>query len=587
MGNSTEQVKDVLNTSWMVLMAFLVGLIGGFGAIAFRGMIGFVHNLSFNGTFSFAFNANVHPDVSVWGWGLIFVPVIGAILVTWLTQTFAKEARGHGVPEVMNAIYYQDGKIRWVVAVVKSIASSISIGTGGSVGREGPIIQIGAAFGSVLGQVMKMSHRQRIVLIAAGGAAGIAATFNAPIGGLAFALELLLISLSAINVALVVVATVTATVISRAFLGLAPSFFVPDLSLSLHHALSPETLALFIPFGIIMGAAAALFIHCIYWFEDSFDSIIKNPYIRHMTGMFFLGLMMYLLMRYSGHYYVDGVGYSTILDILRGVLSNPWLLILLFFCKLMATSLTLGSGASGGVFSPSLFLGACLGATFAIIAQHLFPGLHIRTSLFAVAGMAAMVGGSTGAVVTAVVMTFEQTRDYADILPIMISVALTYAVRVKITGESIYTLKLLRRGKMIPQGLQAAISGNKRARHLMNTDFKVVPADELNAWLGDQKQEDFPRCTIVSKDNKVIGVVRQELGYLRADMGAEKLIETSYAIISANTTWPAILRTMHEQKATVMLVSKTIRSQHADDIVGVITQHEIVSSSHETAKLLD
>jgi CIC family chloride channel protein len=434
---------------------------------------------------------------------------------------------------------------------------------------------------------MKMSHRQRIVLIAAGGAAGIAATFNAPIGGLTFAMELLLISLSAINVALVVIATVTATVISRAFLGMDPSFFVPDLSLSLHQVLNPEVLVLFVPFSILMGAAAALFIHCIYWFEDSFDAVIKNPYIRHMTGMFFLGLMLYILMRYSGHYYVDGVGYSTILDILRGVLSNPWMLLLLFFCKLIATSLTLGSGASGGVFSPSLFLGACLGAAFAIIAQHLFPELHIRASLFAVAGMAAMVGGSTGAVVTAVVMTFEQTRDYADILPIMLSVALTYAVRVKITSESIYTLKLLRRGKMIPQGLEAAISSNKRARHLMNTDFKIILEDELNSWLADQKQDDFPRCTIVSKDNKVTGVVRQELGYLRADMDAQKLIDPNYVIISANTTWPAILRTMYAEKATVVLVSKTIRSQNPDDIVGVITQRELVASSHETAQLLD
>ncbi len=585
--HSSEQVKDVLNTSWMVFMAFLVGIIGGFGAIGFRGMIGFVHNLSFNGTFSFIFNANNHPAPSVWGWGLIFVPVIGAVVVTWLTQTFAKEAKGHGVPEVMNAIYYQDGKIRWVVAVVKSIASSISIGTGGSVGREGPIVQIGAAFGSVLGQVMKMSHRQRIVLIAAGGAAGIAATFNAPIGGLAFAMELLLISLSAINVALVVVATVTATVISRAFLGLSPSFFVPDLSLTLHHALQPEVILLFVPFGILMGAAASLFIHSIYWFEDSFDHIFKNPYIRHMTGMFFLGLMMYILLVYSGHYYVDGVGYSTILDILRGVLSNPWMLLLLFFCKLMATGLTLGSGASGGVFSPSLFLGACLGATFAIIAQHLFPDLHIRTSLFAVAGMAAMVGGSTGAVVTAITMTFEQTRDYADILPIMISVALTYATRVKITSESIYTLKLLRRGKMIPQGLQAAISGNKRARHLMNTDFKIVEETDLIQWLANQKEEDFPRCTIVSKNGEVSGVVRQELGYLRADMDAEKLIDKGFTIVSANTTWPAILRTMNEDKATVVLVSRTIRSAKVDDIAGVITQYEIIASSHETAKLLD
>lgn len=585
--NASEQLKETINTSRMFALAFIVGIIGGIGAIIFRGMIGFVHNFAFNGKFNELFDANHHTSLSVWGWGVIFMPAIGSVFVTFLTQTFAKEAKGHGVPEVMDAIYYREGKIRGVVAIIKSIASSISIGTGGSVGREGPIIQIGAAFGSALGQFAKMNHRQRIVLIAAGAGAGIAATFNSPIGGLAFAMELMLVSLSAVNVALVAISTVTATIISRAFLGVLPSFYVSSLLLPLQFPLHPEIIALCVPFGIIMGFAASLFIHSIYWFEDNFDAVIKNSYLRHIIGMLLLGIMLYLLFRFSGHYYVEGVGYATILDILNGILAHPWFLLLLFFLKLGATGLTLGSGASGGIFSPSLFLGACLGGFFGLIAQHLFPGLAIRPEMFAVAGMAAMVSGSTGAVLTAITMTVEQTRDYADILPIMVSVALTYAVRVRITSESIYTLKLLRRGRMLPQGLEAAISSNTRARHIMNANFDLVKFEELQAWLANQTAKDFTRCAIIDKENEIIGVIRQELGYLRADMDADKLIDPSFSIISANTTWPTILRTMNEEKTSVVLVSKALRSKKADEIIGVITQHEIINFSQEAAKLID
>ena len=267
-----------ISLSWMMLLSFVVGIIAAFGAIIFKAMIGFVHNLSFDGRFSVYFNANMHPMKSIWGLGIIFVPVIGSVIVTWLTEKFAAEARGHGVPEVMNAIHYNEGKIRPVVAIVKAIASSISIGTGGSVGREGPIIQIGSAFSSFLGQVIKMNTRQRIVLIAAGAAAGISATFNTPIGGLAFAIELLLVTISAANVVLVVIATVTATIISNIFSGVDPSFYIPHLT-PITHALSPFVLMMFIPFGIIAGVFAAIFIHSIYYVEDKSSEMIKTPTI--------------------------------------------------------------------------------------------------------------------------------------------------------------------------------------------------------------------------------------------------------------------------------------------------------------------
>lgn len=581
-----SEEEKTLHMGYMLILALGIGIIGGFGSIIFRAMIGFVHNLLFSGTLTFVFNTDRHIPVSVWGAGVIFVPVIGAVVVTWLTRTFAPEARGHGVPEVMDAIYNKKGRIRPVVAIVKAIASSISIGSGGSVGREGPIIQIGAAFGSTLGQIITMPARQRIILIAAGAGAGIAATFNAPIGGLAFAVELMLISISAASVALVAVATVTATVIGRLYIGLAPSFDIPSLASAIPNPLHWGTLLLVVPFGILIGLAAALFIRSIYWFEDHFEARIKNPYIRHMSGMFALGLLMYGFLLSSGHYYVSGVGYATIIDILKGTLLNPWFLIILFFAKLLATGLTLGSGASGGVFSPSLFLGATLGGAFGVIMNAWFPSLQISPALFAAAGMAAMVSGSTGAVITAITMTFEQTRYYAAVLPIMLSTALAYLVRIKLTSESIYTLKLSRRGQKIPQGLQAAITTTKRAEHLMSKHFNVIEKDQLDAYFENYDPVEETAYNIISENGMIMGLIRRELPYLIHDQKPSELIDTHFTTVLKDDLWSTLLRKMEHEERNTLLVFNTSDTLSADALVGVITPKELIQNSKHSAELI-
>ena len=288
--------------------------------------------------------------------------------VAWLVQNFAPEAKGHGVPEVMDAINYESGKIRPVVAAVKSLASALSIGSGGSVGREGPIIQIGAAFGSTLGQILPMPTAQRITLIAAGAGAGIAATFNTPIGGVLFAVELMLPAISAATLLPVALATVIATYIGRWSFGMYPSFDVPALWPPNFELQTLYIAPVIIVAGILLGLLAALFVRSIYWFEDRFDSLPGNYYTRHMLGMFGVGLMMYLLMQTTGHYYIQGVGYATIDDVLRDVLNEPGLLLLLIGAKLLATGLTLGSGASGGVVLAPIIFG-CNGRWFDGVAD--------------------------------------------------------------------------------------------------------------------------------------------------------------------------------------------------------------------------
>ena len=227
---------------FMMAMAIATGVVAGLGAWGFRMLIGLVHNLLFLGQLDFAYDANVHTPPSPWGAGVVLVPVVGALAVAWLVKNFAPEAKGHGVPEVMDAIYYHQGRIRPRVALVKSLASAISIGSGASVGREGPIVQIGSAFGSTLGQLIKMQTRDRNILIAAGAGAGIAATFNAPLGGIVFAIELLLVSINARNLVLVATATAFATYVSRLLLGSDPSFDIPALEVLHLQTPSPYTI---------------------------------------------------------------------------------------------------------------------------------------------------------------------------------------------------------------------------------------------------------------------------------------------------------------------------------------------------------
>src|SRR5208283_5215792 len=316
----------------MIPSALAVGVIAGFGAVVFRAMIGAIHNLLFLGRVSLDYDANLHTPASPWGARIILAPILGAVVVAFLVKTFAPEAKGHGVPEVMDAIYHQDGRIRPIVAVIKSVASAVSIGSGGSVGREGPIIQIGAAFGSTLGQLIAMPVRQRAVLIAAGAGGGIAATFNTPIGGIVFAVELMLPVTTAMSLLGVALSCVTATFIGRSFFGVLPSFNVPSLLLVQGSGQPLSVLPWFILFGLILGVLAWLLTRGVYWFEDLFDAIPGNYYTRHMSGMLLVGLILYGFMAFSerlfgqpNHYYVQGVGYATIMDILRGDLTAPGL----------------------------------------------------------------------------------------------------------------------------------------------------------------------------------------------------------------------------------------------------------------------
>lgn len=565
-------------------LAIVVGTVTGLGAVLFRALIGLIHNLFFLGQFAVRYDANLFTPPGPWGWMVIFVPVVGAIIVTFLVTNFAPEARGHGVPEVMDAIYYKSGVIRPIVAIVKSLASAVSIGSGAAVGREGPIIQIGSALGSTLGQIIRMSPGQRIVLVAAGAGAGIAATFNTPIGGVMFTIELMMPEMSVASFLPVALATAAATFIGRFFFGIAPAFSVPPLTPLAVDLSSLLTLGIYALLGVVVGVAATGMIRGLHFFEDVFEKI-KQPYVRHILGMFLVGLLIYALQRNFGHYYVEGVGYATIQSILSGDMAGPGLLLLLFVCKLFATSTSLGSGASGGVFSPSLFLGAAIGAAFAGLANMLHLPFALNVPSFAMVGMGAMVGSGTGAAMMAVTMIFEMTRNYDIVLPMILAVAVSIGVRRVLSRENIYTLKLVRRGHVIPKARHANMFLVRHAGEVMDNDIVVAPADMgFDELLARPDNGGRMRHVVVTEDGHIFGVLRVNTALRPASSGVQPgialrtLASRNFTIVREDEVVFDVIRRIWRRKAIMALVVRGRGVPRATDVLGVITKEHVADS---------
>jgi CIC family chloride channel protein len=574
------------------LLSVLVGIVVGLGAVVFRGLIAFFHNLLFLGKLSTVYDANTHTPASPWGPLIILVPVLGALGVAWLVKNFAPEAKGHGVPEVMDAIYYDKGTIRPVVAFIKSVASALSIGSGGAIGREGPIIQIGSSFGSTVGQALKMPVWQRVTLIAAGAAGGIAATFNTPIGGVLFAVEIMLQEVSVRTLVPVAISAATATYVGRIFFGPHPAFVIPAFERPYFHVTNPLVLVSYVGLGVLMGVVSAIYIKSIYTFEDFFDGRVKGSYyVRHMAGMLLVGITMYLMMVTFGHYYIQGVGYSTVQDVLSGANSQLLLLLLLFALKLLAVSLTLGSGASGGVFSPGLFMGATLGGAYGIVLDQLFPRLLVSPPAFAVAGMAGLIGGSTGAAMAAIVMIFEMTLDYNVIVPMTITVALSYGVRKILSRESIYTLKLVRRGHYMPEALQANFHHLKRVREVMDTHIVTVPAsstiDEFSRIVSERPSAPY---YLVEDHNAVVGFVGKDaLLKMREHPGKAitvgEIVDKEYAILPENATLLDVLARLRFDHTSIFLVTNNgTGSVSTDQVKGMITKQQIADAMSQAVE---
>lgn len=421
----------------LITLAVATGVGAGLGAIGFRWLIG-TFTWIFTGRSDYgAVGRLVHPALPGVGiWFIVAVPALGGLLYGPLVDRFAREARGHGVPEVMVAVAEHGGRIRPRVAIVKSLASAICLGSGGSVGREGPIVQIGSALGSAIGQLMRLGEANMRLLVACGAAGGISATFNAPIAGVFFALELLLRDFAVRSFGAVVLASVTADVISRAAFG--STSFLP---LPAFQIVSAWEFPLYALLGLVAAVVGVAFIRVLYGTEDLLDRLWqpRPEWLRPVVGGLLLGLLLLAVPQ------LFGVGYAPLERAIGGqdVLA---VLLLLMVGKMVATSMTIGIGGSGGVFAPSLFIGGMLGTAFGVVANALAPGLVAPAGAYGLVGMGAVFAAAAHAPITAVLILFELTGDYQIILPMMFAIALAASISTFLTPETIYTLKLRRRG---------------------------------------------------------------------------------------------------------------------------------------------
>lgn len=486
-----EKAKLTEHT-FLIIVAIIIGVLAGFAAIAIRFMIEEISLLSFPGDGTLLDNIIKSP------WYVkLLIPILGGLIVGPLIYFFAPEAKGHGVPEVMQAILLKGGKIRPRVALIKALTSAITIGTGGSVGREGPIIQIGSSIGSTVGQFFRIPSKRLKTLVGCGAAAGIAAAFNAPIAGALFAVEIILMDFAVAQFSPIVISSVMATVISHTFEGNLSTFVVPKYSYA-----SPYEMILYFILGALAGLVSFLFIKTLYFSEDFFDNKFKFPeYFKPVVGGVGIGIIALLFPE------IMGVGYDSINNALQGNMLWQAALALLFV-KILATSLTLGTGGSGGIFAPSLFMGATLGAFFGYFVNTLFPGYTAGPGAYALVAMGGLVAGTTRAPITAIIIVFELTNDYRIILPLMITCIISTILSSKLSRESIYTLKLLLRNINLKEGTETNVMESIFVKEVYNSSFDSINVSDNFSKIVNNviqgKAIDYP---VVDNHGIVVGMI--------------------------------------------------------------------------------
>ena len=563
------------------VLSIVVGIIAGLGAVFFRWLIKVVNFLFFNrGEVYLSFLGQYY---------VIILPAIGGLLVGLIIYFLAREAKGEGPSEVMEAVAVRKGRIRPRVSVVKLITSSICIGSGGSVGREGPIVQIGASFGSTVGQWFKLPEEWVTTLLLCGAAGGISATFNAPIGGAFFALEVIQRRFMVPNLGFIVISSITADFVGHIFLGTKPSFNIPSYSMASYWEILP-----YILLGIIAALAALAFIRFFYKVEDFFGALKIPEYFKPVLGGILIGLI--------GLYYFDimGVGYGgcygmggTFIErggidkVLAGEIGLATLLTMMLL-KMIAASVTIGSGGSGGVFAPSLFIGSMLGGAFGIMIHMLFPAITAPSvaevsGAYALVGMGAFFAVAVRGPITSVALLFEMTRDYDLVLPLMIAVAISTFLARAFSRESIYTLRLVRRGIDVHRKKEADILSAISVKEAMISEVETVsenmPLKELLKFTVSSKHSSFP---VVDGNGLLAGIVtfqdfkeflfEEDLGHL---VVAKELSTTDVITVTKNEKLGSALEKIGFKNIEQLPV---VEEDNPRKIVGILSRRDIFSA---------
>jgi CIC family chloride channel protein len=555
----------------LVFMSLAVGAGAGAGAVAFRYLI-LLFTRGFTGfdDYSSAGRAANGWSHGIGFWFVVLAPVVGGLIYGPMIHFFAREARGHGVPEVMLAVAERGGRIRPQVAVVKSLASALCIGAGGSVGREGPIVQIGSALGSTLGQLTRVPESRLRILVACGAAGGISATFNAPIAGVFFALELILRDFEAESFGVVVLSSFAADIIGRAAFGDHPFLHLPSFQL-----VSPVEYLLYAGLGIVAAFVGVAFIRVLYGSEDLADRLWKGPeWLRPAVGGVLLGAVLLAVPQ------LYGVGYPPLEKAIRGGWA-VWFLLVLLAGKILATSLTISIGGSGGVFAPSLFMGAMLGSAYGNGIHHLLPHSTAAAGAYGLVGMGAVFAAAARAPITAVIIIFELTGEYRIILPLMFAIVLATGTSTVLSRDSIYTLKLRRRGIDLMRGRGANLMGLLTVRDAMQAvPLSVHRETPLNEVIERLMQGPTDGLPVVDEDGAYRGTVtsqqvEQAMRDNALDAEAGGLAQETTTLRPNQTLEQALGALMRERSGLPVLEAETRR------VVGWLTHMDVLRAYNQ------
>jgi CIC family chloride channel protein len=562
------------------VFALFIGFIGGLVAQGLLELIAFFTNIFFFGKFSFASTNPAHNHLGLW---VILIPPIGGLLVGLMVHYWEPTLKGHGIPEAMEAVLFGHSRMRLRVAILKPLATAFAIGTGGPFGAEGPIIQTGAAIGSLFGQAVGLTPYYRRVLLAAGAAAGMAATFTAPLAGILVAVELLLFEFRARSFIPVAFAASVATGVRIYFVGWSPLFPTPAFKLA-----HMNELWLFALMGVLMGIVGIAMIRVLFWLEEFFDhlpvqrALIWSPVI----GAFALGLI--------GYFYpqVFGTSYDTIRAMLNDRLPVSSLLGI-SIAKFWALTISLGSGTTGGVFAPSLVVGGGLGAVYAMAWHHFLPHFVSDPAFYALVAMAAVFAGIARAPFTSIVFLFELSHNPNSLLPLIVCVMVADGFVRLFSPDSIMTGKLVKRGLIVLQDYSVPVLMRSRIDQVMRKTFKVIAADtELRAVLKNFTHEGSELFPVVENDGSLVGIVEAH-DLLRTEppdhhFKMRELARQDYVIAYPGESIDRVSRDMMLQDVENIIV---VQPGGAEKPIGIARANDILQlrrwlmdeESHDTA----
>lgn len=564
----------ITQDTYLLILGGIIGILCGVGAVIFHESIRLIKELFFDDPGKiFGLNSLLNPQLWYTKILVILVPAAGGLLVGVIAHYFEGGKKGEGIPSVIDSVASKGGIMKGNVAVLKTVDSALSIGTGGAGGKEGPIVQIGAAIGSAFGQYLSTSTDRLKILVGCGAAAGLSAAFNVPIGGALFAMEIILHTFNAKSFSPIIIASVFGTVISRGYLGNQPAFQIPDYNL-----VTNIEFIFYIVLGILAAITAVYFVRVYLSIDRFFDSIKRVPIIlRPALGGLGVGLIgLYL----PGIY---GFSYDAILN----ALGNPtafWILLALVIFKPIATGLTIGSGGNGGTFAPSLFTGAMLGGCFGQIVNYLFPAISAPPGAYALVGMGAVVAGTTHASLTALIMVFEMTGNYKIILPLMLTIIISTTLSKFFLKGSLYTIKFAREGKGIDiYGRKISILKNLPISKMIEQQADIVGEEfTFKELLNVIKDSRFTNIMVKNNNNMIVGQIEfQDIQNAVLDDETRNILQFLVAGDLMTRSVPTITKDKNCEEAMLLMEKEDldfIPVVNSEDkkYIGIVTKENIL-----------